>query len=120
MHATLVRFIGVDAPWIHRTLPVFEIAIADHDRDRRSERFAAANAGDDLRFIVLDLHPSAAAVAVLSAREITIDAVAIERHAGRHAADDDRELRSVRFAGGEKTETAHAIQPRRRTAPKQR
>jgi hypothetical protein len=37
---------------------------------------------------------------MLPPREIAVDAIAVEADAGRHPADDDRELRAVGFAGG--------------------
>src|SRR4029077_748055 len=70
------------------------------DRHRRSERLAAADASDDLRLVVLDLHPPAPPVAVLPPGKIAIDARPIEPHTRRHPGDDDGELRPVRLAGG--------------------
>src|SRR5204863_352263 len=44
----------------------------------------------------------------LPAREIAVDALAVETHAGRHAGDDDGELRPVRLAGGGEGESHDA------------
>ena len=99
VHAALLRLRRIDVPRIHRSTPVFEIAVANGDGDRRSERLAATDAAGDFRLVVLDLHPPTAPVAMLAAGEIAVDALAIEAHARRHAADDDRELRAVGFAG---------------------
>ena len=119
-HATLLRFRSVDRPRIHRRLPVLVIEIANDDCHRRSERLAAADPSDDLRLVMLDLHPPATPVPVLPSGKIAIDARPVEPHTRRHPGDDDGELRSVRLAGGNERECAHAIQPRRRAAPKQR
>src|SRR5712691_1067814 len=39
--AALLGFRGVDVPWIHRITPIPEIAIANGDGDRRSDRLTA-------------------------------------------------------------------------------
>src|SRR5438093_1619995 len=90
----------------HRLLPVLVIEIGNDDGHRRSDRLAAADSADDLRLIVLDLHPPTPPVPVLPARQIAIDPLPIEPHAGRHAGHDDRELRPMRLAGGFKSEFA--------------
>src|SRR5437764_518738 len=79
--------------------PVLEVAVADDDRDRRPERLSPADATGDLHLVRLDLHPAAAAVAVLPALQVEVDPIAIEPHPRGHAGDDDGELRAVRLAG---------------------
>src|SRR6266568_2325949 len=81
VHAALLRLRGIDVPRIHRSTPVFKIAIANGDGDRRSECLAAADAANDFRLVVLDLHPPAAPVSMLATGEIAVDALAIEAHA---------------------------------------
>src|SRR5439155_9639645 len=87
---------------IHRAAPILVIEILDRDRNRRSERLAAADPADDLRLVMLDLHPPTPPVSVLPPHKIAVDARPIEAHPRRHSAHDDRELRTVGFAGGDK------------------
>src|SRR5437764_6468850 len=108
VHTPLLRLRGVDVPRIHRPAPVVVIEIADGDGDRRSERLAAPHPAHDLRLVVLDFHPSAPPVPMLPTREVAVDALAVERHARRHAGDDDGELRPMRLAGGSEGE-AHVM-----------
>src|SRR5688500_15725988 len=104
MNATLLGLLRVDGPWIHRAAPVVEVSVVNVDRDRRAERLPSPHSTCDLHLVVLDLHPSAAAVPVLPATQIAIDAIAIEPDAGRPPRNDDRQLRPVRFASGKKGE----------------
>ena len=108
MHAPLLGVRRIDVPHAHRRFPVFEVVVADHDRNWRAEGFAASNAASDFGLIVLDLHPPAAPVAVLPASHIAIDPLAIEPNASRHPGDDDRKLWPMRLAGGNKREARHA------------
>ena len=49
-------------------LPVLVVLVPDDERDGRAERHAAAQAGEELRLVLLDLLPPAAAVALLAPR----------------------------------------------------
>src|SRR5437867_6492996 len=98
--AALLGLRGVDVPGIHRLAPVFEVAIADGDGDRRSERLPSADAADDLCLVLLDLHPPSSPVPMLPPGEIAVDAFAIEANAGWHACHDDGQLGAAGFAGG--------------------
>ena len=97
--AALLRFGIIDAPRVHCRAPVLEIGILNGNGDRRAEGLTPADAADDLRLVVLDLHPPAPPVPMLSPRQIRVDAGAIEPHTGRHAGDNDGELRPMRLAG---------------------
>jgi hypothetical protein len=57
---------------------------------------------------MLDLHPSAAAIPVLAASKIAVDAIAVEAHSGGDSGDDDGQLRPVRLAGRKECEARHA------------
>ena len=107
MHAAFLRLSGIEIPRIHRAAPILVIEILDRDRNRRSERLAAADPADDLRLVMLDLHPPTPPVSVLPPRKIAVDARPIEAHPRRHSAHDDRELRTVGFAGGDKFKSRH-------------
>ena len=59
-----------------------------------------ADAGRDLRAVLLDLHPAAAAVAELAPREVAVDVVRGELEAGWESLDDRGQTGAVRLAGG--------------------
>src|ERR1051326_5798175 len=88
---------------IHDLLPVLPIAILYQHRDRRAECLAGADAGEEFNRVLLDLHPSPARVALLTARELVVDVVRGERQPGGHALEDAHEGGSVRFTGGSET-----------------
>ncbi len=77
------------------------IAIAHEHGDRRSERFAAAHAGEKLDGIAFDLHARAASVTALPARKHVVDRRDVEREMRGNAVDDADERGAVRFAGCE-------------------
>ena len=56
-----------------RFLPIFPIAVRNLQRNRGSNGDAMANAGYDMGGIALDLHASAAAVALLAAPKLAIE-----------------------------------------------
>jgi hypothetical protein len=65
--------------WRHPVEPIGVVAVGDGHRDRRPERLSAPHAGDELDAVRLDLHPTAAPVAALTAREVTVDVLRNER-----------------------------------------
>ena len=73
-----------------------------------------ANAGRDLGAVLLDLHPAAATVAELPAREVAVDVLGPELEARRQALDDRGETRAVGFTGGYEAER-HAVHTLRTT-----
>ena len=75
------------------------IPVADDERERRAERPAVAQAGEHLDRVLLELLPRAAAVALLAAREVGVDRLAVEHEARRQPADDRHERGPVRLAG---------------------
>jgi len=58
---------------LHRTLPVLPVAVRDHERDRRAEGPAAADAADDPGRIVLDLLALSPSVSALPAPEVGVE-----------------------------------------------
>ena len=90
--------LALGRPRAHPPRPVLVVAVRDEQRERRAERAAVAQAGEHLDPVLLDLLPRAAAVALLAAREVGVDRVAVEHEPGRQAADDRDERRAVRLA----------------------
>ena len=91
----------------HAIRPVLEIAVLDGKRDRAAERLAKAHARQHLDMVFLNLHATAAPIALLPPREVAVDAGEVEREPGRQAFENRRQARAVRFAGRQKTQTAH-------------
>jgi hypothetical protein len=54
------------------------IAVADDERERRSERLSLAQPGQHLDLVLLDLLPGRAAVTLLAPAQIGLDRVSIE------------------------------------------
>src|SRR6185436_10903126 len=92
-------------------LPIllFELDVRDRDGDRRSHRQAVADAALDLERIRLEPLATASSVAMASASELTCDRIPQQRHARRHALEDDHEAGPVRFTGGQDAEHAAII-----------
>ena len=87
----------------HPLFPVFVVAVFNDEGDRAAHRAAEADAGDDAGLVLFDQHTAAAAVALLAAREVVVDARDIDLEAGGCAFDDGDEFGSVGFSGGEET-----------------
>ena len=68
-----------------RFLPVFPIAIFQLHGDRRTDGDAVADAGKNVGGVALDLHASAATVALLAAPEFAIEKRRVDFQSGRHA-----------------------------------
>ena len=103
-HLTLP--VRIPFPWrrIHDLLPILPIAIVNYHGDRRAERLAPTHAGEELDVVGLDLHPSAAAVALLAARQIDIDVGCDEGKSRHHSLQNRHQRDPVRFARRRKSE----------------
>jgi hypothetical protein len=82
-------------PRVHPLLPVGVVAVGDLERHRAAQRAAVADAGGDLRGVLLDLHPPATAVAELAAGHVAVDGGEVELQARGQALDDAGQARSV-------------------------
>src|SRR4029079_7230347 len=82
---TLLLRIADPRRGIHDLLPVLPVAILNKHRDRRAEGFPGAHTGKELDVVGFDLHPSAAPVALLAARQIDVDIGGDERQASYHS-----------------------------------
>src|SRR5438270_2318308 len=91
-------FRGAEAR-IHDLLPVLPVAIVNEHRDRRSDRLTRAHPGEKLDRVLLDLHATPAAVALLSSRELDVHIVRDERQARGNAFENADQSRTVGFAG---------------------
>ena len=85
----------------HPLGPVLPVAVVDGEAEGRAERAAVAEAGGPAHPVALDLHPLAAAVAVLPPLQVAVDQPRADPHAGRHALEDADEPRPVRLARGQ-------------------
>ena len=100
----LARRLALGRPRVHPPRPVLVIAVADDERERRSERPPVPEAGEHLDLVLLELLARAAAVALLAAVQVGVDRGAVERQPRRQAGQDRDERRPVRFAGGAESE----------------
>ena len=87
------------------------VAVLDEERDRAAQRAAVADAAERPHVVLLELLARAAAVARLAAGEVAADQLVVELDARGHAADDDRQARSVRLAGGDVGELHRVAKP---------
>src|SRR6185503_19520700 len=89
--------------------------------DGAAERAAVADAGGDVRGVLLDLHPPAAAVAELAPRHVAVDQLAVELEPGREPLDDAGETGPVGLPGGDDAQRHRRdpmkAGPRRRRGP---
>ena len=92
---------------IHDFLPVLPIAVPNQHRDGRSDCLAGTDAREQLDGVLLDLHPSAAPIALLPARELLVDVAREQPQAGGNALENRNEGLSVGFAGGR--ESKHSV-----------
>src|SRR3954453_3556589 len=103
LHA-LARGLAVGRPGAHPPAPVLVVAIPDDERERRAERPAVPQAGEDLDGVGFDALPRAATVSLLPPPEIGVDRAALEDEARGQAGDDRDERRAVRLARGNELE----------------
>src|SRR4051812_37988232 len=94
------RLVAVLRRWRHFFRPIFPVAVLDAKRDGRTAPLAPADARADRRLILLDQHPTAAAVALLPPPQVMIDMSKIEGKARGDTIDNGGEARSMRFPRG--------------------
>ena len=99
----------VERPHLHDLGPVVPVAVPDEEQDGRPERAAVPDPAQDLGAVLLDRLASAAAIALLAARQVDGDGVLRQREAGRDALDGGPERGSVRLPGGEEAERRHPL-----------
>src|SRR5579884_1200357 len=104
MHLGDLRF---DGPGVHPLIPVGVVQVRDLERDRAAERPAVPDPAADRDAIALDLHPPAAAVAELPARQIAIDRVPVDLEARGKTVDDAGEAGAMGLAGGDQMQLGH-------------
>ena len=91
-------FSGHDVP------PMDEVTILDGQCDWRSESFPVSDTGKYFNDVFLDLHPAAAAVALLPAPQFVVDCGDVDRQTRGQSFDDGDERFTVRFTCGCKFE----------------
>ena len=96
--------LAVGRPRVHPPRPVLVVAVADDERERRSQRAPVPEPGEHLDLVLLELLARAAPVALLAAVQVGVDRGAVEREPGGQAGQDRHERRPVRLAGGGESE----------------
>ena len=99
--------VRLDRPRIHAVRPVRVVAVLDQERHRAAERAAVADAAPDLRAVGLDLHPPAAPVAELAAREVGVDVLRSHLQAGRETLQDGHEAGAMGLPRRRETQIRH-------------
>ena len=72
----------------HDVFPMDEVIVLDEHRHGRTKCFSVPNSGEDRRRVRFDLHPPAAAVALLAPPELVIDLRGVDLQSRRQALDD--------------------------------
>ena len=80
------------------------VAVADDEREGRSERLAVTQAGEHLDLVLFQLLPRTSPVALTPAGEVAVDRLAVELEAGRQSGENGNESRPVRLAAGDELE----------------
>src|SRR3954464_10841646 len=92
-----------------RLFPILPVFILEEEGDGRSDGLTVADPGEDVGRILLDLHASAAAVALLAAPELAIDEFLVEIEPGGNAGEGCNQGFAMGFAGGGETQHALAL-----------
>src|SRR6266852_2818309 len=71
----------------HHIVPVGPVFVLDHHGQRRAQRQAMSDTADDLYAVLLDLHPRAAAIALLSPMQFVIDLLDVDGQTSGQAFD---------------------------------
>src|SRR5947208_8534965 len=92
--------LALGRPGAHPPGPVFVIAVADDERERRPERPAMAQTRKHLDLVLFQLLARTAAVALLPAAQVGVDGAAVEDETRRQAGENRDQGRTVRLARG--------------------
>ena len=95
----------------HDLGPVTVVLVDDHQRDRGSGGAPGPDTRDDLRLVRLDHHAPPAPVTALTPAQPGIDVTLLQSQLRRQPLDDGRELRPVRFTGGQKSHPRTLMSP---------
>ena len=87
------------------------IEVGDLEGDRRAEGEPTANAGDDVRGVLLDLLATAPTMATLPASQIQNQIFFAKRQARRNAVEDDGQPLAMRLARREEAQRHTATAP---------
>src|SRR5579884_1967102 len=92
------RGFGRDFPDGHDFGPVGPVTVFDQHGDRAADRFAVADAGENLDMVSFDFHSSAASISALAALQFVIDKVEVDRQVRGNTFDECNQRLSMRFA----------------------
>ena len=107
LQAPRLHEVGIDLPRAHDLLPAHVVAVLDPEDEGRAEGLAAAHAAAHLGGVLLDLHPAAAAEAVLAAGEVAGEEVEVHPQPGGQSGQDRGEAGTVALTAGRQMEPAH-------------
>ena len=84
-----------------RLFPILPVAILEHHRDRRADRFAVMYAREKMRTIGFNLHAPAASKALLAAPEFAVHKCLIDHEPGGQPGKKRHQGLAVGFSGCE-------------------
>ena len=105
---------GVDGVRGHHGLPLGPLGVADHDRDRRAQRLAVPDAGEERHLVGLELHARPATGAQPTPGQRLGEVAGAQPNVRRNALDGGHQGTSVRLACGQVTQHGSECFTRRR------
>ncbi len=82
-----------------RLFPILPVAILQHHRDRRADRFAVMHTRQKVRPVGFDLHPPAASKALLAAPQLVVHKRLLHRQPRRQPGKKCNQRLAVRLPG---------------------
>ena len=103
------RLLGDAGRGRHLLLPLRPLGVVDHDRDRRAEREAVADAAEDLDVVTLEAHPRPAAESQTAPGQLVAQLLDGDRKTRGEPFDHHGERGAVRLAGGQVAQHAGQV-----------
>ena len=108
-HPALCGRVACDLAHGHDFFPIGPVPILDHHGDGTTEGLPLTYTGEESNLVALDLHPAAAAVALLPASQFVVDEFEIDSQVGRNALHQCYQGLPVRLSGRVKAQHASSI-----------
>src|SRR6185437_1451365 len=89
----------IASPDRQRFFPISPVFVLQQNGNRRANGFAMTHTGDDMGFVSLDLHATAAAKALLATPKFTVEKFLVNAQTCGNAGKKSHKALSVRFSG---------------------
>ncbi|MMZ66046.1 hypothetical protein D1872_285030 [compost metagenome] len=103
VNPALLLIRSLDRLDIHDVPPMRPVIVGDNQRHRRAGRISVTYAADNLRRILLDLHPAPSSVSLLAAGQFKIKLLEVQLQIAGQTFNNRRKLGTVRFPGSQVT-----------------